>query len=188
VSRPTAIILLAFLLAFFGWNPRAEAGFRTTGNVNFLLGAKDVGYSGISDQRAAAVDITGGIQGLPLLLDAYSSGSWGKGRNSFGDPLTEARYETGGGLIATWAFGSFHPHLGAGLGRTTWKVQHESDERKFQVAEANRWIAGGGFWRFASGVNVGVAVRSSTGHHRYPELGGTHYGLTLGWGWPRGRP
>ncbi|HMI31303.1 MAG TPA: hypothetical protein VK527_06150, partial [Candidatus Limnocylindrales bacterium] len=80
MSRPTVITLLAFLLAFFGWNPRAEAGFRTTGNVNFLLGAKDVGYSGIRDQRAAAVDITGGIQGLPLLLDAYSSGSWGKGR------------------------------------------------------------------------------------------------------------
>jgi hypothetical protein len=168
--------------------PVADASFSTTGNVNFLLGAKHVDYSGTGDQLAAGLDITFGIRGCPVLLDAYSSGSWGEGENAFDDPISEARYETGGGLIGSWSFGSFHPHLGFGFGRTTWKVHigpgGESEERRFQVTEAHRWVSWGGFWRFASGVNVGLAIRSSKGHQKYPEHGGTHYGLTLGWGWP----
>ncbi len=193
MTRSTLLLstLLILMLAAFGWTPDAEANFSTTGNVNFLLGAKDVGYRSTGDQRAASLDVTCGIAGCPVLLDAYSSGSWGEGRNSFDDTITEARYETGGGLMGIWRFGSFFPHLGFGWGRITMKAHigpgGESGERRFEETDSHRWVSWGGFWRFPSGINLGLAVRSSKGHQRYPSLGGTHYGLTLGWGWP-GKP
>jgi len=193
VARSTAFLptLLLFTLTVFGCIPEAKANLSTTGNVNFLLGAKHVEYSRTDDQLAASLDVTCGVRGCPVLLDAYSSGSWGEGQNSFDDPITEARYETGGGLMGIWRFGSFFPHLGFGWGRITRKAHigpgGESGERRFQETEPQRWVSWGGFWRFPSGVNLGLAVRSSAGHQRYPSLGGTHYGLTLGWGWP-GKP
>jgi len=193
VSRSVAPLptLLIFMLAAFCGIPEAAANFGTTGNVNLLLGAKHVGYSGTGDQRAASLDAMCGIRGFPVLLDAYSGASWGKGQNSFDDPITEARYETGGGLMGIWRFGSFFPHVGSGWGRITMKAHigpgGESGERRFEETDSHRWTSWGGFWRFPSGINLGLAVRSSVGHQRYPELGGTHYGLTLGWGWP-GKP
>jgi len=189
VSRSVAPLptLLIFTLAAFCGIPEAGANFSTTGNVNLLLGAKRVD-SGTGDQLAAALDVSCGIRGCPVLLDAYSSGTRGKGQNSFGDPITETTYETGGGLMGIWRFGSFNPNVGFGWGRITRKVHigpgGESGERRFEEADYDRWMSWGGFWRLPCGINLGLAVRSSVAHQHYQELGGTQYGLTLGWGWP----
>jgi len=192
MTRSTALLLtlLTLLFAVFGWIPEAGATLSTTGNINFLLGAKRLRYSD-SDHLAGALDISCGLVRWPVLLNAYASGSRGTGEtDTDGSPFTDVRYEAGIGLMGTWPVGPFHPHVGAGVGRITQRFHIEVDgiprDRRFVDAEDHRWIAWGAFWRHRSGLNVGFAVRTSKVRHD-PILGGTHYGLTLGWGWP-GKP
>jgi hypothetical protein len=53
------------------------------------------------------------------------------------------------------------------------------------------WLGGGVFWRLGERFNLGLAARFTSAEVRFPagdiEAGGTHLGLTLGWGWPAGR-
>jgi hypothetical protein len=159
----------------------------STGNVNLLVGTKLLDEQR-DDPPCVALDVTWGLHGWPLLLNAYVSGSWMKGETAFGDDLTEAWYETGIGLTRMWSVRSFHPSLGAGIAQVSRRTHilpgGESGEHRYGDEGTRLWIAVGGSWRLGSGLNLGVATRFSEIGHTDRSLGGTHLGFTLGWGWP----
>ena len=183
---PLAILFAALLIAGLAVSNVAAAP--GTGNVNLLVGMKSNDYWAVGSQSSVGVDLTWGGHGWPILLNVYGNGSWGKGQNVFDDDVSEASYETGIGLTKIWNVRAFHPHVGAGIAhaiRKTHIVQaEESGEGTFQIGGTRPWIAVGGFWRFGSGMNFGVAMRRSELRSTYPSLGGTQVGFTLGWGWP----
>lgn len=175
--------LLAILLLVAHGRAAASG---STGNVNLLVGTKTNDNYVVRSQSSVGIDLTWGSHGWPIQINAYGNASRGKGRNAFDDHVDEVSYETGIGATKIWNVRAFHPHIGAGFAHAIRKahiVGVESGDMRTEAAGARPWIAVGGFWRFGSGVNVGVAMRRSELGNTYPSLGGTHIGFTLGWGW-----
>jgi len=180
-SVPLAIFFVVLI------SPAASSG--STGNVSLTFGPKLVGGDWIEARPPCiGVDLMCGANSWPVLLNAYASGSWGKGPNSVWDEVSESTYETGIGMTRIWNIRSFRPRIGAGIAHLSRRTHilpgGESGESRFEDAGTRLWIVGGGSWPVGSGANLGATVRFSELRHMYPSLGGTHLGLTLGWGWP----
>jgi hypothetical protein len=158
----------------------------STGSVNISGGVNL--NSSQEDLPSVALDLFWGLDGWPVQLNPYFSGSWDKDWQSFdGEDVLTVDYEAGLGVSRVWNVGSLHPHFGGGIGRL-WRRSYQDDSNiETEVAsrsDTGLWASGGVFSRLRSGLNVGAIVRLSGFAQPGSHLGGTHMALTVGWGWP----
>jgi len=182
--RQIHLLILVSAFTFLATFTHAHAS--SNGAVNLLLGKKSLDSR--ESQPCLALDLLWGQRGWPVLFNLYVSGAWDEYETPIYTTNTEANYEAGLGLAKIWNLGSLHPHASAGTGYM-WRRIHSdegetSERRRLNSSDVGLWVGTGTFWRSRWGLDLGVAVRFSGLATSGYSLGGTHVGITLGWGWP----
>jgi len=184
-TSPTRALLLA-ILSFSLLDVSRPPDASGTALASLTVGLKSFKYW--NSQPAQSLDLMYGGHGWPLLLDGFVCRASGKDRDAFDDFLEGSSYEAGLGIAKVWNIGTFHPHLAGGASRVWWRTHitlvEEPGEGTFESKASRLWLAGGGFWSIGSGFHLGAAVRLSELRAMYPSLGGTHAGISFGWGSP----
>lgn len=134
---------------------------------------------------AIAVDILGSTAstGDPCT----SNNSW----FCFNRDATSTNVELDVGIRKTWEFAAspIHPYVGGGL--AIGRGELEFEDAGTTVSDDDRgtgyWIGGGVYWRLGHRFNLGLNLRhSKIDTEVFGEdlnIGGTHVGLVLGWGY-----
>lgn len=164
-----------------------------TGSANFVLGQKILSendWEPIEEQPAGAAELTWGSSDWPIMLATdfvYSVDD----EESSGLDVDGSTLEIGVGIRETLQAGSnFNYYLGAGIGliRADVEVETSSGEVEDDDVAGSYWLNAGVYWRLGSRFNLGAGARYSYGKADIDEedirVGGFHYGLLLGWGWP----
>jgi hypothetical protein len=182
--RPSLLLFLALITL----TVKAVPSVASTANLNLSIGTNP-NRSPAEDQPSVALDLFWGGDNWSVLFNPYFSGSWDKDEDAFGGEALTVDYEAGVGLSRVWNVGSFHPHVGGGVGHLWRRSYREEDPMLTERASASHsdtglWASGGVFHHFSSGLSIGTTIRLSGLASPGSHLGGTHVGLTIGWGWP----
>lgn len=167
-----------------------------TGNVNFLLGQKQMDkndWEPVEDQSEFGAEVTWGKEDWPIQIatDVFSSSDDQSGV----DPLVGAfdlevkTSELGIGVRKVWEKKKVRPYVGGGLAYVGVSIDANTEVLGTGSADDSAlgaWAGGGIFWRLGPRFNLGFAARFSKATVTSADLegGGTHAGLILGWGWP----
>jgi hypothetical protein len=102
------------------------------------------------------------------------------------------------GVRKTWEFAhsNIRPYIGGGLATAHGELELDVDSSLGSFSQDDAalgvglWVGGGVYWRLGERFNLGFNLRHSTAEVDFDDLGvenvdlgGTHLGLVLGWGY-----
>lgn len=178
-----------------------------TGHVNFVLGQKqlDAGdWDPVDRQSEFGAVMSFGREGWPVFIavDILASADDGTLDDDVLGPVdvTAATVEVAAGVRKIWDRHGAYPYVGGGLAAVGAAVELDSDlfpgdpDSDADDSAIGPWVGGGVFWRLGPRFNLGFDVRwtaaktdlvfdGATGTSSDIEIGGLHYGLSLGFGW-----
>lgn len=190
ISRRWVRVLLAGVVVLFtGLASVGIASARTVGDLNFVIGQKffdDDEWGSIDEHDAFGIELTWGNADWPFLIATdiiYSTTD----ENVLGVDIDGTTIEFDFGVRKIWQRGNARPYIGGGLAYISGEIDF-AGSKILDESELGGWVGGGVYWRVGRRFNIGAALRYSSAETDIPggdlNLGGTTFGLTLGWGWP----
>lgn len=190
ISRRWVRVLLAGVVVLFtGLASVGIASARTVGDLNFVIGQKffdDDEWGSIDEHDAFGIELTWGNADWPFLIATdiiYSTTD----ESVPGGKAEGTTIEFDFGVRKIWQRGQARPYIGGGLAYISGEID-SAGGKILDESELGGWVGGGVYWRVGRRFNIGAALRFSSADTDIPggdlNLGGTTFGLTLGWGWP----
>lgn len=135
-----------------------------------------------------AVDILGSAKDDSVTYAYYYYGYY------YEADVESSTLEVDFGVRKTWELGGsrVRPYIGGGLATAFSKLKVDGDLDSFDddASGTGFWVGGGVYWRLGERFNLGLNVRHSTAEVDFDDVGiknvdvgGTHIGLVLGWGY-----
>jgi opacity protein-like surface antigen len=189
--------VLALVLAFAATQiPAAKNSF------NFFIGHKSIddledidldsqvdfgiemSFAGDDWPVAIAVDLLGSSASEDVSIPSYYY------YGSYDVDVESTNWELDFGVRKTWEFASpVRPYFGGGiaLGRGELEVDFDGLSASDDENGIGYWIGGGVYWKIGNSFNLGLNLRHSKIDVEIEgddlDIGGTHVGLVLGWGY-----
>ena len=188
ISRRCVNILFAGVVVLFtGLAPVGIAPAQTVGDLNIVLGQKlldEDEWGSIDGHDALGIELTWGNAEWPFLIATdilYSTTD----ENVLGVDEEGTTIELDFGVRKVWQRGNARPYIGGGFAFISGEIEMAGG-RILDETELGGWLGGGVYWRVGRRFHIGFTLRFSSAEVDIPggdlDLGGSTFGLTLGWG------
>jgi hypothetical protein len=184
-----ALLCLTFLLP--------ATAHASAGAVHVFVGQKFLDedeWEPIEEQVELGIDAAFGGDDWPVWINLGLFGSNEEEEISAVEEVEGTTTEFYVGVNKTWTGRRFHPYVAGGLAFVNTEVEFRDDVGSVQDEDSavGLYLGGGGYWRLGSSFNLGAMIRFSMADadvfgDDFEDGGGTHLGLTVGFGWPKRR-
>ena len=181
--------LMAFVVAWIALTG-APCVAGSQGTANFVFGGRTLDeedWGDVHDPSDFTFDLAWGDDRWPVLINVYLANAYSE-VDSSGYVIEGVITEVGIGARKVWDVGRLHPYAAGGFVFAGADVDRSGDIVDTNDGGGGLWLGAGAYFRVLERINLGAGLRFTAVDGeidgRDAKLGGTSFGVILGWAWP----